>query len=147
MPKDRSYNSQSDENASTADGPPQIVKVAMLSKHTSETLADTDSLTQDSVFQTDEQLPRTSIPSSQPFPQTVGLTDPPLFTHTTPACYSSRPVRPPGLSSTPNVKALLVGINYSSPPDHTEPDDWPSPLSGPMNDVKEMKKLLMGAAR
>ena len=111
----------------------------MLSKHTSETLADTDSLTQDSVFQTDEQRPMTSISSSQPFPRTVGLTDHPLFTHTTPACYSSRPGRPPSLSSTPNYKALLLGINYSPLLDHTEHGERP------VNDAKEMKKLLMGA--
>jgi hypothetical protein len=46
----------------------------------------------------------------------------------------------------PNYKALLLGINYSSPPDPTEAGDYPSPLVGPVNDVKEMKKMLMGAA-
>jgi hypothetical protein len=46
----------------------------------------------------------------------------------------------------PHYKALLVGINYSSPPDHIESGDCPSPLVGPVNDVKEMKKMLMGEA-
>jgi hypothetical protein len=57
---------------------------------------------------------------------------------------------PSGLCATPvdspNYKALLLGINYSSPPDHIESEDCPSPLVGPANDVKEMKKMLMGAA-
>jgi hypothetical protein len=45
----------------------------------------------------------------------------------------------------PNYKALLIGINYSSPADHIESRDRPCPLVGPVNDVKEMKKMLMGA--
>ena len=46
-----------------------------------------------------------------------------------------------------NYKALLIGINYSSSEDDTEDeDDRPSPLVGPVNDVKEMKKMLIGAA-
>ena len=54
---------------------------------------------------------------------------------------------PTSPTDSPNDKTLLIGINYSSPPDQPEPDDWPSPLAGPVNDVKEVKKLLMGAAR
>jgi len=47
-----------------------------------------------------------------------------------------------------NYKALLIGINYSSSSDDTDSeDDRPSPLVGPVNDVKEMKMMLMGAAR
>ena len=48
----------------------------------------------------------------------------------------------------PNHKAFLLGINYSFSEDDTgSEDDRPSPLVGPVNDVKEMKMMLMGAAR
>ena len=52
----------------------------------------------------------------------------------------------------PNYKAFLIGINYSpSEEDESDDidseDDRPSPLKGPVNDVKGMKKMLMGAAR
>ena len=47
----------------------------------------------------------------------------------------------------PNYKALLLGINYSSPLGYIESVDRPSPLLGPVNDTKEMKKMLMGATR
>jgi len=51
-----------------------------------------------------------------------------------------------------NYKAFLIGINYSSEEEEEEEetsddtgsqDDRPSPLVGPVNDVKEMKKMLM----
>jgi hypothetical protein len=51
------------------------------------------------------------------------------------------------LTDPANHKALLVGINYSSTSDHDEDRDRPSPLVGPVNDVKEMKKMLMGAVQ
>jgi len=52
----------------------------------------------------------------------------------------------------PNYGAFLIGINYSSSEEEESgdigpEDDRPSPLVGPVNDVKEMKKMLMGAAR
>jgi len=52
----------------------------------------------------------------------------------------------------PNHKAFLIGINYSSSEEEESgdigsEDDRPSPLVGPVNDVKEVKKMLMGAAR
>jgi hypothetical protein len=52
----------------------------------------------------------------------------------------------------PNHKAFLIGINYSSSEEEGEDDigdedDRPSPLLGPVRDVKEMKTMLMGAAR
>ena len=53
----------------------------------------------------------------------------------------------------PNYKAFLIGISYSSSEEEEESDDTgsqdyrPSPLVGSANIVKEMKKMLMGAAR
>jgi hypothetical protein len=52
----------------------------------------------------------------------------------------------------PNYKAFLIGINYSSSEEDESDDigpedDRPSPLVGPVNDVKGMKEMLMGAAR
>ena len=44
----------------------------------------------------------------------------------------------------PNHKALLLGINYASPPDDSEP--VPS-LEGPVNDVNEMKQTMISEAR
>jgi hypothetical protein len=40
----------------------------------------------------------------------------------------------------PNHTALLLGINYSSPPEDVEPEDRPILLVGPVNNVKEMKE-------
>jgi len=51
-------------------------------------------------------------------------------------------------TGTLNHKALLLGINYSSSLDDTDSEGHrPSPLVGPVNDVKAMKMMLMGAAR
>ena len=50
----------------------------------------------------------------------------------------------------PKHKAFLLGINYSSSSDVADTDsedDRPSPLVGPVNDVKQMKEMLMGATR
>ena len=59
-----------------------------------------------------------------------------------------------GHANPPNYKAFLIGINYSSLEEDESDDiasgstdDRPSPLVGPVNDVKAMKKMLMGAAR
>ncbi|KAI0297815.1 caspase domain-containing protein [Multifurca ochricompacta] len=41
----------------------------------------------------------------------------------------------------PNHQALLIGINYTSPPD--DPEQGYRQLNGPVNDVKEMKKVLI----
>lgn len=62
------------------------------------------------------------------------------------------PLLHPSVDSTnpPKHKAFLLGINYSSSSDVTDTDsedDRPSPLVGPVNDVKKMKEMLMGTAR
>ena len=46
----------------------------------------------------------------------------------------------------PNFKALLLCISYSLLPDGSDPGNRPSPLAGPLNDAKEMKTILIGAA-
>jgi hypothetical protein len=43
----------------------------------------------------------------------------------------------------PENKALLIGINYASPPGDNE--QGYRELKGPVNDAKEMKKALIGA--
>jgi hypothetical protein len=44
----------------------------------------------------------------------------------------------------PKHNALLIGINYTSPPDQVDHQRPPRPLKGPVRDTMEMKTTLMG---
>jgi hypothetical protein len=51
--------------------------------------------------------------------------------------------RRPTTANPPKYKALLIGINYTSPAgDH---EQGRRPLTGPVNDAKGIKKVLIGA--
>ena len=50
--------------------------------------------------------------------------------------------RKPPTTIPPKYKALLIGINYTSPA--SDPEQGRRSLTGPVNDAKGMKKVLIG---
>ena len=50
--------------------------------------------------------------------------------------------RRPPTAIPPKYKALLIGINYTSPA--SDPEQGRRSLTGPVNDAKGMKKVLIG---
>ena len=59
-----------------------------------------------------------------------------------PHCKAPHRFRKSSTASAPKYKALLIGINYTSPT-HDNPQGYRE-LKGPVNDAKQVKKALIG---